>query len=266
MDGELAQVIALVAHGNEYLHAGQVDLSNHSAFRFVSQLVFIHPRNRWDRNGVEVAKSAQGWLAYLKSVKTTRLWNVGLAQKQADIPEHVAVAFAGGALRAIQADLPGGYEIWYPQWRVVGQGNQPWQVEYRGRFSRRPLALPVQAPDAVKKQLRQAVLQALTFARRPEVDASFWAGWFAEALDLLDSPTPVIPYYMDLLPSSGFALEARQILACATRAFVFGGMGSWNDMGFQNPQIHSEYGKVTRELYAAVKNAILMASNSYQME
>lgn len=266
MDGELAQIVALVSYGNCHLNAGQVDLSNNSTFQFVSSLMFVRHRNRWDTHGVEVAYNAQEWLAHLKSVRTTRLWNVSLERKQDDIPEHVAVAFTGGVPMAIQADLPRGFEIWYPLWSAGGQKNSSWHVEYHSRRSHRSFALPNQSMGVVKGQLRQAVFQALTFAKRPEVDASFWADWFSKSLNLLDSPSPVIPYHPDMLPDTGYNLEARQVLASGSQAFVFGGMGSWNDMGFENPKIHAEYGNVTRTLYAVVKNAIITASNAFQPE
>ncbi len=31
-------------------------------------------------------------------------------------------------------------------------------------------------------------------------------------------------------------MDARQLMAAAAQAYVFGGMGSWNDMGFENPK------------------------------
>jgi hypothetical protein len=42
-------------------------------------------------------------------------------------------------------------------------------------------------------------------------------------------------------------------------------MGSWNELGFENPEIHQEYERVSKELYAAIKYSILMASNSFEL-
>jgi hypothetical protein len=48
------------------------------------------------------------------------------------------------------------------------------------------------------------------------------------------------------------------------QSYVFGGMGSWNDMGFQKPETQKEYERVSKELYEAVKFATTMASNSFE--
>ena len=74
-----------------------------------------------------------------------------------------------------------------------------------------------------------------------------------------------MPFHPDLLPDTGFSLEARQILASAAQADVFGGMGSWNDMGFEQVDTQREYKKVTKELYEAIKLDIIMASNSFSL-
>ncbi len=123
-------------------------------------------------------------------------------------------------------------------------------------------ALPIQKLSVVKNQLKQAVSQAEKFAKRPDVNAINWADWFAKSLELLDSSSPTIPFHPDMIPNSGFTLEACQVLASAAQSYVFGGMGSWNDLGFQKSEINKEYERVTKELYEAVELSIVMASNS----
>jgi hypothetical protein len=115
----------------------------------------------------------------------------------------------------------------------------------------------------VKEKLRKIISDAESFARRPDIDAVYWADCFSKSLQLLDSPNPVPPYHPDMLPDTGFDLEARQVIAAAVQAYVFGGMGSWNDMGFENKDLNEEYQRITKELYEAVKMSIVMASNSF---
>lgn len=265
MNGELAQIISLVAHGNLLLHGGEVDLSENSTFQYVSSVKFARYKSNQDKQGVEVATSVSDWLAFLRSIKTTRLWNIAFAWQRKDIPEHVAVSFSGGVPTAIQADLPNGFELWYPQWKTGGQEQKPWLVEYRSLMFPNSHALPVQKMSAVKNQLRQAVSQAEKFAKRSDVNADYWAAWFSKSLEALDSTNPEVPFHPDMLPSSGFSLEARQVLASGVQSYVFGGMGSWNDMGFEKPEVHKEYERITKELYEAVKFAIAMASNSFAL-
>jgi hypothetical protein len=263
MNGELAQVISLVAHGNSFLNGEDVDLSTNSTFQYVSSVKFARYKSNQDTKGVEVANSVSNWFTLLRSTKVTRLWNIAFGWQRQDIPEHAAVAFSGGVPIAIQADLPNGFELWYPQWKTGGQDKNPWLVEYRSLMFSNSHALPVQKMNVVKNQLKQAVSQAEKFAKRSDVNASNWATWFSKSLEILDSSTPIAPFHPDMLPDSGFSLEARQILASAVQSYVFGGMGSWNDMGFEKPETHKEYEKITKELYDAVKLAIVMASNSF---
>ena len=176
------------------------------------------------------------------------------------------MAFSGGVPTAIQADLPNGFELWYPLWKTGGHDKKPWLVEYRSLMFPNSQAIPVQKMSMVKNRLKQAVAQAEKFAKRSDVNASNWATWFTKSLEMLDSSAPTAPFHPDLLPTSGFSLEARQVLASAVQSYVFGGMGSWNDIGFEKPEVQKEYERITKELYDAVKIATVMASNSFESE
>jgi hypothetical protein len=267
MNNELAQIVSLVAHGNSFLNGEDVDLSTNSTFQYVSSIKFASYKSNQDTQGVEVANSVSDWFSFLRSKKVTRLWNIGFAWQRQDIPEHAANAFSGGVPRAIQADLPKGFELWYPQWKTDGQDkNKPWLIEYRSLMYPNSHVLPIQKMSAIKNHLKKAVSQAEKFAKRSDVNASNWAAGFTRSLEILDSPTPTAPFHSDMLPESGFSLEARQVLASAAQSYVFGGMGSWNDMGFENPEINKEYERVTKALYEAVKLAIVMASNSFALQ
>lgn len=266
MNGELAQVIALVAHGNAYLnHAeiSKIDLSSNSTFQYVNEVKFVKYKSRLDKQGVGIASNVADWFDYLRSKQAKRLWNIGFAWDRSDLAEHIAVAFSGGTPIAIQADLPDGYELWYPLWKTGGQPQKPWFVEYRGlAFDYSHAAEHMDFAD-VKNKLRLSISLAEQFARRAEVDLKGWADTFTKAIHLLDSENAIAPYHPDMLPVDGFSREARQILAAAAQAYVFGGMGSWNDLGFEKPDKQKEYEEVTKILYLAVKMSILLSSNSY---
>ena len=263
MNGELAQIISLVAHGNLFLLGEDVDLSANSTFQYVSSVKFARYKSSQDTHDIEVANSVSEWFAFLRSNKSTRLWNIAFAWRRQDIPEHMAVAFSSGVPTAIQADLPNGFELWCPQWKTGGQAKKPWLVEYRGLMYSSSHALRVPKMSIVKNQLKRAISQAAKFSKRSDVNASNWATWFTKALEILDSSNPQAPFHPDMLPDSGFSLDARQVLASAVQAYVFGGMGSWNDMGFEKPEVHKEYERITTELYEAVRFALVAASNSF---
>lgn len=266
MNGEWAQIIALVAHGNFFLdhqEISRIDFAGNSTLQFVNEVTFVRYKSTLDPKGAYVAGNVLDWFDVLRDKKVKRLWNIGFAWDRQDMAEHIAAAFSGGTPIAVQTDLPKGYELWYPLWKTGGEPQKPWFVEYRGlKFGHSHVAEQMSIED-VKVRLRAAISLAKQFARRSKMDLSFWADHFSRALDLLDSEEPSVHYHSDLLPITGFSKEAKQILAAASQAYVFGGMGSWNDLGFETPEINKEYQEVTKTLYQAVKMSALMASNSY---
>jgi hypothetical protein len=265
MNGELAQVIALVAHGNDFLNQAEIskmDLSANSTFQYVNEVRFVRYKSTVDKQGVEVAGNVADWFAYLRLNHVKHLWNIGFAWDRSDLAEHIAVAFSGGVPIAIQVDLPVGFELWYPLWKTGGQPQKPWFVEYRGLSFGYSHAAELMDLNDVKDRLRIAITLAEQFARRSEADLKNWAETFSSALRLLDSDNPIVPYHSDMMPNSRYSKESRQILAASSQAYVFGGMGSWNDLGFDKPELQKEYEEVTKTLYQAIKMSILMASNS----
>src|SRR5258708_16386767 len=73
---------------------------------------------------------------------------------------------------------------------------------------------------------------------------------------------PIAPYHPDVLPADGYSLSARQLMAASVAAFVFGGMGSWNDTGFADREMQARYERVTRQLYIAVMDGLVTAVNA----
>lgn len=68
-------------------------------------------------------------------------------------------------------------------------------------------------------------------------------------------------YHKDLVPEGLLSLSARQILAACQAAWVFGGMGSWNDLAFDG-QEQSRYRGLSNELFALLNMAICASVNS----
>jgi hypothetical protein len=62
----------------------------------------------------------------------------------------------------------------------------------------------------------------------------------------------------------GYSLEARRLVAAAVRSWVFGGMGSWNDIGFSDPALLSVYNSVSEDLYMSVIEGFRDGINSLE--
>jgi hypothetical protein len=55
-------------------------------------------------------------------------------------------------------------------------------------------------------------------------------------------------YHSDLMPENAYGMAEQQLLFAASHAWVFGGMGSWNDMGFEDKQVQHRYETVSSAL------------------
>ena len=80
---------------------------------------------------------------------------------------------------------------------------------------------------------------------------------FADALEVLDHPSPEAE--TGLTPRGCFP-ESEAMLQAAMASWVFGGMGSWNDLGFDGAA-REEYEKVSADLYGILNEVIAVAAS-----
>ena len=258
MNGELAQTMALAAHGSSWLAGSDgtppPDLERtNSAFRFTRSLAWAIGRR--DGRGVG------SWLTDLRAEAVERLWVVIDDRAQRGIvPVHNAVAFAGGGTWGLLATGPSGAEVWSPAWEL-GDREDPaqriWDVELRGEKSK--LSPPVPDLDAARASLVRELTVIGAFATEQGLDE--WATEFAAALALGSAADAEVPYVADVFPD-GHPPEARSLAAMAARAWVFGGMGSWNDLGFESTDVRARYDALSASLYSAVLRALVDATNA----
>ena len=102
-------------------------------------------------------------------------------------------------------------------------------------------------------------------ATHPDYDASL-PGWL-RARDVLAGEDAVKfagEKYLPRLESQTDGvtpqLETCLLDACQS-AWVFGGMGSWNDLGFEGPE-QTEYDRVSERLFTALNETIQSAANA----
>ena len=264
MNGMLAQTAALVAHAK----ASRVDPSaggdagywrDHSTFQYVHSLSFLERRRRLFRASVEtVATGVVDWLAGLRDVSPDTV-NLVPAPDPGALPGHLAAAFAGPASHGIGVE---GGDAWVPRWAVTHQGDplqRIWTVAYVRAEGSAPRPSSAGLEHA-REALRAALEDARAFADS-ESALSPWCETFHEAERQLARDDPRVPYHPDILPQKLYRTPARQLLAASVQGWVFGGMGSWNDVVFEGTA-RGRYDTVTRRLYAAVTDALAAAVNS----
>jgi hypothetical protein len=111
-------------------------------------------------------------------------------------------------------------------------------------------------PDLTEAEndLQAALTKAYDFAIEQKFDS--WAAWFAKA----QAADPDMPYHPDMLPE-GWPHAAQRCASRAAQAWVFGGMGSWNDIYIPDPEVDARLREVSRELYRSVLVALVAATN-----
>ena len=256
MNGELAQSIALVAHGNAYLSdldAAPPSLeAGNSVFRYVGSIAFR----------LLGGATLTGTAAWYEELRRQGVERLSLRVPAVDPALTVFANRLQGILVAGRAD---GQE-WVAH-NTVHDEHAPdrriWAVLYSPHDATGEPGLDASSLDAASDELRAAIDAAETLARTTDELVGFGEPLSA-ARDLLAAgASSRAQRDDDMLPPRGYGLHARQLVAGAKRAWVFGGMGSWNDMRPPQGPRRDAYELITRRLFDSVVGALVCATNSF---
>ncbi|WP_293304558.1 hypothetical protein [Pedobacter sp. UBA5917] len=271
MTGTLSQLITLVAYGNQYIANPGTSINfpaNHSAFQYCKNVFFSvedqnHPSS--ENHPIIVAESPVEWFGYLAKTgcKTLKLYYES-SDGSTGIKDHkLAGMIGGGGAWLIEAIYPENSDFWYGAWEVTrddATNSNVWTVNYK-RIQHHIPSRNLQLDIETQKNILSDVLAKIE-AFADEVNAENFAGIFQQANAWLTENYPERDYYhTDLLPDDTYSIPERQLFFAASGAWVFGGMGSWNDMGFVVEQ-QQVYENLSSALYTAINNAIIAAINS----
>lgn len=256
MRGEWALTLFLVSYGNHYLRQPAGLDPNADADRV---LQFVDKLSFWlskpDGEPVLLTDNVAGWFAALQARGATHL-SIGVPSALIDTN---LLAFVGSAPLEVCSHTAQGNLYWMYRWVTGGQGR-PWRVEYLGQpqaqFSIFDQAHSI---STARANLSQALHACRQFSRQHSY-MQHWVAIFDSAQDSLQSADPHMPYEGIVKPEH-FPLAERQLLAAAARAYVFGGMGSWNDNSFDGAA-QQEFATLTRQLFEAVRMACIVAANA----
>jgi hypothetical protein len=176
------------------------------------------------------------------------------------ISPRMLVAFVGGGPRwVIEAVGQTTAEMW-EGFDKLGDRNAPdrkiWSTTYVLLGETRPDALETVAFDAAVSRLRDVLPRIEAFARKETYDP--FADCFARALTALDGGPGSFDADDDFTRYAGMLPGQQRVRLAIGHAWVFGGMGSWNDIGGTGP----EYEQLSEELFTALNDAICGLANS----
>jgi hypothetical protein len=171
------------------------------------------------------------------------------------------VAFVGGGPRwLIEAVGESRSELWQGFHRI-GDRNHPNQKVWlctnilQGEIDPSDVE-PVQLAVALS-DLRTVLPEIEAYAREEKYDN--FADCFARAREALASKSVEdAPWVADIMRYSGFDAGQLNVLQAINHAWVFGGMGSWNDLGAGGER----YDDLSERLFTALNDCIAGLGNS----
>ena len=264
MQGPIFQALALVTHGNAVLAGGPAPdfYPAHPAFVFTEHVRFVDlepPREAWEAR--PFAADPDAWLGKLRSegCRGLRAWRSASTDEET-IADRFSVAFVGGGRWLIESVGPAGSDFWLASWKL-GNRDRPdrriWQVAYGRVEQGQATATPEPTSlDALSRELQELLPDAIAFSHRHELDG--FAEAFEAALAALTAASE--PDLHGLAPPGQLPPAAARLLAASLHAWVFGGMGSWNDIVFRGED-DKEYQRISEKLYGLINSATVEAVN-----
>jgi len=276
MQTALAQIVALTTWGNSCLRGDPQFNADHfypgnSTFGFCEHVRFVDLKatgSKWTEESYAADPSA--WFLRMKQEGITALRMLyapsdGVMLGNEKVADRMLAGFVGGGGRwIIEAVKPDVSDYWEGRWEVGDRNRSDrriWRVTY-GRIAADSPGYggTVAGEDEVKSHLVGILDRISAFARVHHLDN--FAAVFDEGSALLASSEPLQSvYHTDIAPPGRVSTTSAQLLAAAQTAWVFGGMGSWNDLGFDGAD-QVLYDELSEELYRLLNTAILVAANS----
>ena len=268
MNGPMAQIVALTCHGNAFLRGQDVGTfyPDNPTFAFCDRVSFATV-NKMFFGGIRehvVAKNPNAWFSQLAAAGAKELRLSLAARSGPDTTSRMSDGFDSGGTWTIEVRLPGSRsEYWAARWHVWKKDapdQRIWRVLYGRTSSGNTLVMRTPPLDSARSRLTKSTQDMLAFASNHQ--CGDFAQVFRDALDMLDANgKKVAVYHTDLAPQGLLSAEAGTMLAACQKAWVFGGMGSWNDLVFEG-EAQQTYLHLSGQHFRIVNEAISAATNS----
>ena len=265
MQVPILRALALTAVGNAALSGRDVAgfYPNDPIFRFSASLDFMTPRDAGALR--HVAQGATDWFDKLKKrhCRGLRLHNAPMQQnkKLGHIDERLLVGMVGGGPRWLIEAVYGDHsELWEGFDRVGDQKAADKKIWLSAYILIGEAASAESVDTNIKGasiDLRDALLNIEPVARA--IPGAGFADIFVAARETLEGKD--MPYPLEFLRFAKMKPEAERLLKAAGRAWVFGAMGSWNDVGV-DAALKPRYESASKVLFDALARAVLVSANS----
>jgi hypothetical protein len=268
MDGATAQIAALTIAGNHFLRGDDLKgwWPDSPTFNFCKFVRFITLGEGEPPAEHPYRDDPPSWLAAQKAEGVIGFRLVHIPVNKPMMSDRQSAGFVGGGgrkvLEAVHATTMDGWEA---GWRVSDQKDPDrnlWHVNYAriGEGMPRRDIIP-NHPVSVTRMLSDALVDIAVFAKKHDYAAG-WVETFDAAMMALKSNAPLDASYNFKGCEAMIAdKRAQRLLAAADVGYVFGAMGSWNDLAFEG-EAQQEYDALSDKLFGATVDAIVTAVNS----
>ena len=272
MNGNLSQQVALVSFGNEFLKTKIIDdnfYPNNSTFQYCNSVEFMDFKKAFFSSKVKevsVANNPIEWFKFLRNEGCKKLaLNFQHSKDQSFAPDYKLAGFVGGGGSWLIEAIYNNYSnYWADKWEVTNKeaaDRKIWGVKYGVIAKTKPITDMHYDLIETRNSLDAILLEIKELATRHNLDN--WVNIFQKAHNTLESPIPNLEYYHDdLIITKNYPLAARQLLFAAGLAFVFGGMGSWNDLAFEMGDESETYRSLSSKLYDEINKSIIASVNN----
>lgn len=273
MQTELAQIISLTSYGNEFLKTGQIPenyFPDGTIFQHCNSVDFRDFKKSFFFSKPTESISASNPLDWFNLLKREGCVQIRLYYKPAEKnnfgPEYNLAGFAGGAGTWLIETNFGSYShYWQKRWQVTNKDavdNKIWGVNYARTVQQSAPTNQQIAIQQTKENLGNTLKELIDFC--VQLNLKYWLETFEKAETILTDLTPnKLFYHYDLIVTKNYSLDAQQLLFSAGTAWVFGGMGWWNDMGFDDKEVEETYLRLSQQLYEQLLQSIIATTNSY---
>ena len=264
MSKDIARNVALVTYGNVFLEGqgAKFDIDRLTTYNCY-QLDFIEPPIEGIAGSTKIlAKDAHQWFKYLKEQDAKRIKLHYETSAQSELPDHISAAFVGGGSRwFIEVQFEERSDLYLSDWvPPIDSGMDTRKTHYvrveQDTNHLEEMSLSV----ADSREYLQSILEELSKFAGEFEHSKHWASNFESSLATLREFEPQVAD--EFLPADIYSKEAHQLIMGAFGSWVFGGMGSWNDMAF-NGTDQERYESLSEKLYSTICKAIVSGVNSY---
>lgn len=262
-------MVVLVAYGNAALKSGYAspELDELSVFKFYEWIRF-----RRVADNTIFAKSPAEYIKNLdaRGVRGLMLTYGANSSAPEGINERMSAGLVGGGKQYLIQEFTDKSVNYLTPQSELGDRERADQRIWRETLQfyatvPRQIVKP-DRPDIewAAKKLSDALWAAIRFCDEGDqwLRTSNWPDIFRAAIDVLNDRKPenFVPYLS--FPGEVMGAEQLRLLQAADKAWVFGGMGSWNDLGYESDERQLKYEAVSNQLYQAVNVAITEATCS----